>query len=198
MTTTTMPVGTTEGKILAYYDRIKARIGNPRNMPVKNRLKEILAAAAARKAAALEERERHLAAARIDRAARRRKNQVKRRVLKGTLPVLNDVAVSDDPMHGCSVKNPAVRAAVRLILDRHRVTWALVVSPIRVQHVVMARATIITLLSDLGCSGYEIGKEIGKDSTSVYSLLKRYASQVRDNALFSDALNCVKNNGRVI
>jgi hypothetical protein len=181
-------------RLLAHYDKVKARIGNPYNMPAKNRIKEILAAVAARKAAEREEKERHLAAARIDRAARRRKDQVKRAILK-TPPAITDVA---DPMAGCTVKNKAVREAVKLILERHRVTWALVVSPIRVQHVVQARATIITLLSDLGCSGYEIGKELGKDSTSVYSLLKRYASQVRDNAAFLDAFNCVKNNGQVI
>ena len=192
--TMTLDGMTKTDRLLSHYDRVKARIGNPVNMPAKNRIKEILAAVAARKAAEREEKERHLAAARIDRAARRRKNQVKRAVLK-TAPAITDVA---DPMAGCTVKNKAVREAVRLILERHRVTWALVVSPIRVQHVVQARATIITLLSDLGCSGYEIGKELGKDSTSVYSLLKCYASQVRDNVLFSDAINCVKNNGQVI
>lgn len=184
-------------KLLSHYDKVKARIGNPHNMPVKNRIKEVLAAVAARKAAEFEEKERERVEKAVRRrfadSARRRRAKV-RKMVEEAAPTILDFS---DPMKGCSVKNRAVRQAVKLILERYRVTWALVASPVRVQHVVEARAVVVTLLYDLGCSAYEIGRELGKDNTTIYALLRRYAERVRDNPCFLDAINCVKHNGQV-
>lgn len=197
--TMTLDGMTKTSRLLSHYDKVRARIGNPHNMPVKNRLKEILAAAAARKAVENEERERE----RVEKAVRRRfadSERVRRRrakvrkMVRETAPTILDFS---DPMKGCSVKNKAVRAAVQLVLEHFHVTWALVASRVRVQHVVEARAVIVTLLLDLGCSAYTIAKELGKDNTTIYKMLERHAEKARHNPCFVDAINCVTHNGRV-
>lgn len=205
-------MGGTERKFLSHYAAVKARLRNPKNLPPRNKLKDILAQAERRAAEHLAEAER-LRAEREAEEARVKKSELQdyyayraekaRRFRKRRENKLARFAADmDDFEHflkHCPFKasdSPSLRKATRVILKHYRVTWLELVSNRRPTHVVAARATFYHVLREVGFSWYGIAKVMGLEPNTTSSLIllhRKWAEKARDNSCFLNTMDCVKN-----
>jgi hypothetical protein len=153
---------TAAGNLAAHYQQVRARLGMSPS-PRTNRLKTVLAEA--------------------------NKRQDAGRKAVASAPQFLDY------LDGCpftATTQPALRAAVNVILVRHHVTWKQVVGQTRPYHLVCARIVIAVMLNELGYSPARIGYWLNRDRTTIYALLNNHAEKVWGSQCFSDAMTCVR------
>jgi hypothetical protein len=185
------------------------------NPPVKNRLKEVLAAAEQR-AADLADATDRLRAERVALRAEAdgidRKDKINyemayrqrraRRVGKNRQKFLAKHADAaqdfDNRFKFCPFKaneSPVLRATITLIMNHFRVTWLELVSSVREHHLLIARAVLYNVLRDTGFTWYSISKLTGHDVDYYPARAKAFATnwreKARTNACFENAMTCV-------
>lgn len=200
----------------AHYAAVRNRLRH--TPPVKNRLKEVLAAAEQRAANLAaqadklrEERDRLRAEAkRIDRKAhspyvieahRRQRVHVEKGRMKFLAKHKEEAKDFGNKLKYCPFtpeKSPSLLSAVTVILDTFRVTWLELVGSGRAPHVVTARATLYNLLSEVGFTWYGIAKITGHSTVSyplaARNLAEKFKELCHNSYCFSNALACVKDN----
>ena len=166
----TMMTTITAGKLASRYRDVRARLGV--NMKPTNNVKQVLHEAAARN------------------AARWEKQMASK---DGSLPgdlMLGVPFPPSDPLY----------PAIEHILLTYGVPWRFLGSlSIKTHKMTLARATVCVFLSDVtGLSTDRVGALVGRDHSSVSWYKKKYGAQVRENACFLFAVDCVKRNARAI
>lgn len=211
MMTTTMAAGSNTQRLMSHYAAVKARLHAPVNMPARNRLKAVLAEAEARKRAQAPARAASQVIQKLNadlkNAERVRRYMKKKREAEGDgaarrrrRKVVPSIEALTDPeltMHGCPFKprnSPVLHEAVKTVLNHYKVTWAAIVSSVRLQHLVDARAAVYTLLREAGFTSNRIARMTSRkrDATSITRLVREYGEKVWDSACFFDAISCLK------
>jgi hypothetical protein len=186
------------------------------NPPVKNRLKEVLAAAEQRaadlaaKADKLREEKDALRAEaeEIDRKDKinyemmyrqRRARKVGKNRQKFLAKHADTAQDFDMRFKFCPFnveQSPALRAAVTVIMKHFRVTWLELISSGREHHLLTARAVLYNVLRDTGFTWYGISKVTGHDVDYYPARAKAFATnwreKARTNACFENAMTCVQ------
>jgi hypothetical protein len=197
----------------AHYAAVRKRLRH--TPPVKNRLKEVLAAAEQRAADLAaqadklrEEREALRAEAEeIDRRDKinyemayrqRRRRKVGKNRQKFLAKHADAAQDFDNRLKFCPFnveQSPALHAAVTTIMNHFRVTWLELISSGREHHLLTARAVLYNVLRDTGFTWYGISKLTGHDVDYYPSRAKMFAAKWREkactNACFGNAMACV-------
>lgn len=92
---------------------------------------------------------------------------------------------------------PELREPIDIILRYFGVAWPEIVGPSRIKVVASARAAVISLLVELNASPYTLAKLLGRDESTIRTILRVNHEETRALSCVLDAINCAKHNGLV-